>query len=147
MTDLIGRIEPIVTALKKNSGHRSRTLSDIRKYWEQVFYNRFYNIDKALGSDKFFCHLGSIVRQYKRLRMLVVFRALNNKTTHKLLTACHGVSSDYYCHQTTNNFEKQLEQEDAKNISKVATPIFLTIGMHIRPTRLLEVGSPNTKYD
>ena len=55
--------------------------------------------------------------------------------------------SDHYRHQTTNDFEKLLEQEDAKNISKVATPILLTIGMHIGPTRFLEVGPPNAKYD
>ena len=40
-----------------------------------------------------------------------------------------------------------MEQEDAKNISKVAIPILLTIGIHIGPTRLLEVGLPNAKYD
>ena len=54
MTDLIGHIQPVVTALKKNSGNRSRMLSHIRKYWERVLYDRFYNIDKALGFDKFF---------------------------------------------------------------------------------------------
>ena len=75
--------------------------------------------------------------------MLVAFRALNNIIAHRLLAACHGVPSDHYRHQTTNDFEKLLEQEDAKNISKVATPILLTIGMHIGPTRLLEVGPPN----
>ena len=73
MTDLIGRIQPVVTALKKNSGNRSRTLSDIRKYWGQALYDRFYNIDKALGSDKFFRRLGMIVKRYKRSRMLVAF--------------------------------------------------------------------------
>ena len=57
------------------------------------------------------------------------------------------MSSDYYRHQTTNNFEKLLEQEDAENTSKIATPILLTIGMHIGSTSLLEVGSPNAKYD
>ena len=54
---------------------------------------------------------------------------------------------DHYCHQTTNNFEKLLKQKDAKNISKVANPILLTIEMHIGPTRLLEVGPPNAEYD
>ncbi len=29
----------------------------------------------------------------------------------------------------------------------MATLILLTIGMHIRPTGLLEVGQPNAKYD
>ena len=55
--------------------------------------------------------------------------------------------SDHYCHQTTNNLEKLFEQKDAKNILKVATSIFLTIGMHIRPTRLLEVGLLTAEYD
>ena len=55
--------------------------------------------------------------------------------------------SDHYRHQTTNNFEKLLEQEDAKNTSKVTTLILLTIGMHIGPTRLLNVGLLNAQYD
>lgn len=54
---------------------------------------------------------------------------------------------NYYCYQTTNNFERLLEQKDAKNISKVAILIFLTIGMLIRLTRLLEDCLPNAKYD
>lgn len=29
----------------------------------------------------------------------------------------------------------------------MTTPILLTIGMHIRPNRLLEVGLHNTKYN
>ncbi len=40
-----------------------------------------------------------------------------------------------------------MKQEDAENTLKVATPIFLTIGMHIGPTKVLEVGLPNTEYD
>ncbi len=55
--------------------------------------------------------------------------------------------SDYYQHQTTNNFEKLLKQEDVENTSKVATPIFLTIGMYIRLTRFLEVSPPNAEYN
>lgn len=34
-----------------------------------------------------------------------------------------------------------------ENTSNVATPILLTIDMYIEPTRLLEVGSPNAKYN
>lgn len=26
----------------------------MKKYWKQAFYNLFYNIAKALGSNKFF---------------------------------------------------------------------------------------------
>ena len=73
MTDQIVRIQPVVTALKKNSGNWSKTLSDIRKYWGQALYNWFDNIEKELRSDKFFCCLGTIIRQYKRLRMLIAF--------------------------------------------------------------------------
>lgn len=62
ITDLIGRIQPIVTALKKNFESRSRTLLNIKKYWGQAFYDWFYNIDKVLGFDKFFCCLRIIVK-------------------------------------------------------------------------------------
>lgn len=64
-----------------------------------------------------------------------------------LLTACCGVLSDHYCYETINKFEKLLKQEVVKNISKVATIILLIISMHIEPTKLLEVGPSNTKYD
>ena len=66
MTDLIGYIQLVVTALKKNSGNRSRKVLDIGKYWGRALYNRFYNINKALGSNKFFRCLETIVRQYNR---------------------------------------------------------------------------------
>ena len=122
-------------------------VSDIRKYWGQVFYNWFYNISKALGFNTFFCCLGMIVRQYKHLRILVIFQTFNNIIAHRLLTTCCGVLSDHYCYKTTNNFEKLLEQKDAKNTLKLATPILLTICMHIGPTRLLEVSLSNTEYD
>ena len=79
--------------------------------------------------------------------MLIAFWVLNNITAYTLVTACCGVPLDYDRHQTTNNFEKLLKQEDTKNILKVVTPILLTIGMHIGLTRLLEVGLPNAKYD
>lgn len=55
--------------------------------------------------------------------------------------------SDDYRYQSTNDFEKLLEQEGIKNISKVATLILLTIGMYISPTRLLKVNPPNVEYD
>lgn len=79
--------------------------------------------------------------------MLVAFRALNNIITHRLLTNHCGMPSDHYYYQITNDFEKLLEQKDVKNTSKMATSIFLTIGIYIGPTRLLEVGSPNIEYN
>lgn len=39
MTDLIRRIQPVVTVLKKQPGNRSRTLSDLEKYWRLAFYD------------------------------------------------------------------------------------------------------------
>ena len=100
-----------------------------------------------LDSDKFFRYLEMIVKEYKRLCMLVVFWALNNIIAHNLLTARHGMPSNHYHHQTTKNFKKLLEQEDIKNTLKVAIPIFLTIGMHIGPIKLLKVDLPNAKYN
>ncbi len=98
MIDLIRRLQPVVTALKKNSGKRSGTLAAIKQHQEQALYDRFENIDKALGSDKFFYHLGTVVQQYKSRQMLVAIRALNNITAYRLLTACRGVPSDSYRH-------------------------------------------------
>lgn len=53
----------------------------------------------------------------------------------------------HYHDQTTNNFEKLLKQQDAKNTLMMAISIFLTIGMHIRRTRFLKIGLLNAKYD
>ncbi len=71
MTDLVCRLQPVVTALKKNPRNWSSTLAAIKQYGGQAFYNRFKNIDKALGSDKFFRRLGTDVRRYKSRQMLV----------------------------------------------------------------------------
>lgn len=79
--------------------------------------------------------------------MLVVFWAFNNITVYILSIAYYKVPLDYYYYQTTNNFKKLLEQKDAKNIFKLAILILLTIYMHIEPTRLLEVGYFNVKYN
>ncbi len=62
MTDLIRRLQPVVTALKKNPGNRLSMLTVIKQYWGQALYDRFKNIDKALGSDKFFRCLRTVVR-------------------------------------------------------------------------------------
>lgn len=77
--------------------------------------------------------------------MLVAFQALNNIIAHRLLIFCYGVSSDSYCYQSTNNFEKLLDQEGKKNFLIITAPIFLVFCMHIRPTRLLEDGTPNAE--
>lgn len=45
-----------------------------------------------------------------------------------------------------NEFEKLLKQNNMKYISKIATPIFLFIYMHIGLTRFLEFDVLNAKY-
>lgn len=39
MNNLIRRIQPLVTALKKNPSNWAKTLLDIEKYWGQTLYN------------------------------------------------------------------------------------------------------------
>ncbi len=92
----------------------------IKQYWEQALYNWFENIDKALGSDV---------------------------TAYRLLTTCHGMSSDSYHHQSINNFEKLLDLENAENTSMIIAPILLVLHIHIGPTWFLEGGVPNAKFD
>ncbi len=147
ITDLDCRLQPVVTALKKNPNNQSSTLTTIKQYWGQALYDWFKNIDKALGSDKFFCRLGTVVWQYKSRWILIAIWALNNITTHKLLTACHEVPLDSYHHQTTNDFEKFLDLEGKENISMITASIFLVLHMHIEPTRFLEDDAPNAEFD
>ncbi len=79
--------------------------------------------------------------------MLIAIRALNNIIAHRLLIAHHGVPSDSYCHQTTNDFEKLLDLEGKENTLMITDPIFLVIHMHIGPTRFLEDDTPNVEFD
>ncbi len=147
MTDLIRRLQPVVTALKQNPGNRSSMLAAIKQYWGQAVYDWFENINKVLDSDKFFCRLGTVVWQYKSRGMLVAIWALNNITAHRLLTACHGVPSDSCRHQTTNDFEKLLDLEGKENTLVIIAPIFLVLRMYIGPTRFLEDIAPNAKFN
>ncbi len=101
----------------------------------------------ALGSDKIFRRLGTVVRRYKSRQMLVAIRALNNITAHRLLTARRGVPSDSYRHQTTNDFEKLLDPEGKENTSMITAPILLVLRMHIGLTRFLEDGAPIAEFD
>lgn len=79
--------------------------------------------------------------------MLIAFQVFNNIIAHRLLTTCYGILLYYYHHQTINNFEKLLKQKNAKNISKMAISILLTISIYIGLARLLKVGPLNIKYD
>ncbi len=55
--------------------------------------------------------------------------------------------SDSYRHQTTNEFQKLLDLEGKENSSMITAPILLVLRMHIEPTRFLEDGAPNAKFD
>ena len=145
--DLFYHLQPFVTTLKKNPNNWSSRLAAINKYWKQAFYNWFKNIDKVLSSNKFFCHLGIVVKQYKNRQLLIAIWFLNNITAYRLLTICCRVPSDSYCFQITYNFEKLLDQKGMKNISMITILILLIFCMHIGPTRFLEDGVPNAKFD
>ena len=56
------------------------------------------------------------------------------------------ISFDNYKHQTNNNFEKLLIEEDNKNTTIIITPILISICMHIRPTGFLEDDMPEMVY-
>ncbi len=146
-TDLVCRLQSVVTALNKNLDNRSSTLAAIKQYWEQAFYDWFKNIDKALDFNKFFRRLGTVVRRYKSRQMLGSIWALNNITAHKLLTAYRGMPSDSYRHQTTNDFEKLLDLEGKEKTSMITAPILLVLHMHSGPTRFLEDAAPNAEFD
>lgn len=100
-----------------------------------------------LDSDKFFRHLEIVVWQYKCTRMLVALRALNNIIAHRLLKTRCRIPSDIHCHQTTNNFEKLMEQEYVENTAIITIPILLVIHIHIGSTRLLENSALYAEYN
>lgn len=55
MPSLLSRLQPYIAASKKDIGNRANTLIEIEKYERQAVYKRFCQINKILGSDKFFC--------------------------------------------------------------------------------------------
>lgn len=111
MTDLMNCLQPVVIAVNKPLNNRTITHVVINQYWGQALYNRFYNIDKELGFEKFFHCLETIVRQYKRAQMLIALKIFNNITTPRLLHPRHMVPSDSYRHQTKNNFDMLIVQK------------------------------------
>ena len=150
MTDLVHHLQLVITEEKKNHSNQSSTFATINQYLGQALYNWFKNIDnrdKVLGFNKFFCCLGTIVRQYKTKQMLVVIWVLNNITVHRLIIAYNGMPSNSYCHQITNVFRKLLDQEDVKNTSMITILIFLVFRMYIGITRLLKDGTPIAEFD
>ena len=113
MTGIITRLRPHITANKEKGVFRSKTLAAIDKYWPGMgFYKRFYQIDEAAGSDRFFRRVGTVVRRYKGPCRIIAVRAINYFTVHRILNARIGIASDGYKHHTTNNFEKLLKEKN-----------------------------------
>lgn len=111
------------------------------------FYERFYQIDEAVGSDRFFRHIGNVVRKYKDLYRIIAIWAINYFTAHNILNAYMGVAFNGYKHYTTNNFEKLLKEKNgSKNISVIITPILVKIEMHIGSTEFLDNGVSNVIF-
>lgn len=77
------------------------------------FYKKFYQIDKAFGSDKFFRFVGTVVRRYKSLCQIIAIWAINYFTAYKIFNACMNVASNGYKLYTTNNFKKLLNKKMA----------------------------------
>ena len=148
MTCIITRLRPHITTNKEKGVFRSKTLAAINKYWPgMVFYERFYQIDEAAGLDRFFRHVGTVVRRYKGPRRIIAVRAINYFTAYRILNARIGVASDDYKHHTTNDFEKLLKKKDSsENTSVITTPILLRIGMHIGSTGFLDNGAPDIVF-
>ena len=110
-------------------------------------YKRFYQIDEATGSDRFFRRVGIIVRRYKDPCRIIAIWVINYFTMHRILNACISIASNNYKHHTTNDFEKLLKEKNgSKNTSVITTLILVKIGIHIGSTSFLEDGMLNVVF-
>ena len=100
-----------------------------------------------LSSNKYFCCLRTIIRRYKNTQMLIPFQALNNNIAYKIFYACYRILSNSFRHQTIGNYNKLIEQDSKENATKISTPIFLVIKIHIKTTRILEDGVATANYN
>ena len=66
--------------------------------------------------------------------MLVTFWALNNITVYRIFHARCGILFDSFLNQTTDDYDKRIEQKGNKNTAKIASPILLVIKMYIKST-------------
>lgn len=133
MTNIMTSLRPHITANNNKSVFYGKTLVVIVKYWPGVrFCERFYQINKAAGLDRFFRHVGTVVQKYKGLCLIIAVWVINYFTTYKILNACMSVASDSCKHHTTNYFEKLLKEKNGSdNISMITTLILVKIGMYI----------------
>ena len=111
MTNLISQLQLFVMVMNRSFDNRKweSSLLAISKYLGQACYDCFNNIDKLLGSDKYYCRLRTIVKRYKGVQMLVALRTLNNIIAHKIIHAHCGILLDSFWHQTISNFNKLIK--------------------------------------
>lgn len=98
MSNLFAKLRPHITANKGKSEHHTSTFKAIDKYWGRAYYKRFYQIDKIIELNKFFCHIGTIVRQYQSPCRIIAIWAINNFIAYRILNTYVGVSFDSYKH-------------------------------------------------
>lgn len=48
------------------------TPNTIQKYWGMISYKHFYQLNKIIGSNKFYCRVGTIVYKYQGARKIIV---------------------------------------------------------------------------
>ena len=111
------------------------------------FYKRFYQIDEAIRSERFFRRIGTIVRRYKASCRIIAVWTINYFIVHIIFNAHIGVTSNGYKYHITNDFKKLLKEKDgSKNTFIITTLILVKIGMHIRSTGFLDNGAPDVVF-
>lgn len=112
-----------------------------------VLYKRFYPLNKDIGSNNFYCQVGIIGRKYRNAKRIIAIWTIINFTIQKFFNLCAKVILDIFCYYTTNNLEKQINQNDKEITILIATPILITICMHIRSTKFLKKRSFKIEYN
>lgn len=147
ITGIIASLQPNITTNKRKSKNRASIFKKLEKDYGRAYYEQFYQIDKVIGSDKFFQQFGAVLRQYQSPCKIIVIWAVNNFTIYKILTTHVRISSNNYRYQTINDFEKLLAKEDNENTAIITAPILISIYMHIGPSGFLKDGVLEVVYD
>lgn len=66
---------------------------------------------------------------------------------HRLFNACIRVTSNSYCYQTNNNFEKFQDLKDVENNSPITILILIAIPIYIMLIKFLKNNASKIKYN
>ena len=140
ITGIITRLCPHITTNKKKDNFCSKTLAAIEKYWPDIgFYERFHQINKAAGLDRFFRYINTVTRRYKGLCQIYAVWAINCFMAHKIFNADIGVASDGYKYYIINDFKKLLKVKNGlKNTLMITSQILVKIGIYNDSTGSLD---------